>query len=344
MCVSQNYWRVSSTQVYLDNNSTVGTTQYGPVKGVSGTNPLQVTGTLAGDTEALGICIDGCGATGKSIIQILGMVLCNFDNATTSQDYVVVSSISAHSCRSAGATRPTSGRILGRAITTSASPSQNWMIMFGIGVDGFSISTGSSLPSGMVTMILSGTCPSGFTEVSALNGKMLRGTLATNANVGTTGGSTTITPAGTVTAPTFTGSSATTSAVSAGTPAGTNSSPTFTGTALANHAHELPIQIPSTTTTRQIAVAAFGTGTSRAATAVSTTGTANTTSAAVALTQPVSAGTPAGTVTAPTFTGSAMGTHTHTLTATGTNSVPTFIGSVVDPSPLFTRVIFCSAN
>lgn len=62
--------------------------------------------------------------------------------------------------------------------------------------------------------------------------------------------------------------------------------------ALAAHAHELPYQIPSTTTIRQIAVATFGTGTSRAATAVSAAGTGNTTSAAVALSESKSAGTP----------------------------------------------------
>lgn len=138
------------------------------------------------------------------------------------------------------------------------------------------------------------------------------------------------TPAGSVSAPTFTGtSSQATSAITAGTPAGTNSAPTFTGSALGTHSHELPFQVPTTTTTRQIAVATFGTGTSRAATAVSATGTANTTSAAVALTQAVTAGTPAGTVTAPTFTGSALGTHSHTLTPGGTNSTPAFTGSAL---------------
>jgi hypothetical protein len=174
-----------------------------------------------------------------------------------------------------------------------------------------------------------------------------------------TGGTKTVASAGTCSAPTFTGSalaahthtftgsaSQATSLVSAGTPAGTCSAPTFTGSALAAHAHELPIQIPSTTTTRQLAAATFGTGTSRAATAVSATGTANTTSAAVALSQAVSAGTPAGTVSAPTFTGSALATHQHTLTPAGGNSsdsagtpagtvsAPTFTGastSVVQP-------------
>lgn len=55
------------------------------------------------------------------------------------------------------------------------------------------------LPSGVIVMIISGTCPTGFTEVAALNGKTIVGTVAANANVGTTGGSDTITPAGTFT-------------------------------------------------------------------------------------------------------------------------------------------------
>lgn len=199
-----------------------------------------------------------------------------------------------------------------------------------------------------------------------------------------TGGAKTVTSTGTISQPTFTGTAAqSTSAISAGTPTGTiawpagvptNGTvsftpsgtiawpvgvPTFTGAALGTHAHELPWQIATTTTIRQIAVATFGTGTSRAATAVSASGTANTTSAAVALSQAVSAGTPTGTVAwpagvptltgssgtvpaqtiswpagVPTLTGAALGTHQHTITAGGTVSQPTFTGdatSVVQP-------------
>jgi microcystin-dependent protein len=62
--------------------------------------------------------------------------------------------------------------------------------------------------------------------------------------------------------------------------------------ALATHAHDLPWQIPSTTTIRQIAVATYGTGATQTATAVSAAGTANTTAAAVAKSQAVSGGTP----------------------------------------------------
>ncbi len=144
-----------------------------------------------------------------------------------------------------------------------------------------------------------------------------------------TGGSMTATPAGSNSAPVFTGSAnQNTSAVSAGTPAGSNSAPTFAGAPLGNHAHELPVQLVSGTVSRQLASTVFGTGTSRAAQSQQTE-TANTTSAAVALSQAVSAGTPAGTVSAPTFTGSALGTHQHTLTPAGTVSAPAFTGSAL---------------
>jgi hypothetical protein len=233
------------------------------------------------------------------------------------------------------------------------------------------------LPSGVIVLSLT-SCPSGFTEVASLSGKMLRGTLVANGDVGTPGGNATITPTGTVSQPSFTGTSnQATSAVSAGTPAGTNgtvsfiptgtiawpaSVPAFTGSALATHQHELPFQDPSasgTTNFRGTAPATFGTGTSRAAVWGITT-TSVTTSAAVALSQAVSAGTPAGTITWPasvpafsgssgtvpaeTFTGSAMGTHSHTLTPAGTVSQPTFVGDAIDPSPSYVKVIFCSAS
>ncbi len=139
------------------------------------------------------------------------------------------------------------------------------------------------------------------------------------------------TPAGTNNAPVFTGSGVTSGATSAGTPAGTNSAPTFSGSALSNHSHELPF-IKVAGATGQLAMVAssiFGTGTSRAPESISAAPTSNTTPAAVELSQAVSAGTPAGTVTAPTFTGSALATHTHTVTAAGTVAAPTFTGSAL---------------
>lgn len=90
-------------------------------------------------------------------------------------------------------------------------------------------------------------------------------------------GGKTVVPSGTVSQPSFTGtSSQSTSSDSAGTPSGTVSQPTFTGSALSSHTH------------------AF---------------TGNAVNSSL-----VSAGTPAGTNSTPTFTGSALATHTHTFT------------------------------
>lgn len=189
---------------------------------------------------------------------------------------------------------------------------------------------GSALPSGLIVFLASGTCPAGYTEVSGLDGRMPLGTVAANANVGTTGGSDTLTPAGTNSAPTFTGTLASL------THTGANVTSAFTGSALATHAHELPWQIATATTIRQIAVATFGTGTSRAATAVSAAGTANTTSAAVALSQAVSAGTPAGTV-ANTITQAGA----HSYTPQGSVSAPAFTGTSADNRSAWIRLIGC---
>ena len=89
------------------------------------------------------------------------------------------------------------------------------------------------------------------------------------------------------------------------TPAGTVSAPTFTGSALATHAHELPFKKASGATGQlsMVPQSTFGSGTSRASESISAAPTSSTTSSAVALSEAKSAGTPAGTVSAPTFTG-----------------------------------------
>lgn len=194
-----------------------------------------------------------------------------------------------------------------------------------------------------------------------------------------TGGAKTVASAGTSSVPTFTGSALGTHTHGVGsyaasahsgtavadhaahthqvTAAGTVAAPVFTGSALPTHQHELPIQIVSGTSARTLPAATFGTGTSRAAQGAITEA-ANTTAAAVALSEAKSAGTPAGTNTAPAFTGSAVtsgnpsATLTHAVTQpadhtmsgvsaavsagtpVGSVSAPTFTGtstSVVQP-------------
>lgn len=52
---------------------------------------------------------------------------------------------------------------------------------------------GASLPTGAIVLIVSGTCPTGFTQETSLNGKFVLGTVAANADIGTTGGQDTVT-------------------------------------------------------------------------------------------------------------------------------------------------------
>ena len=146
----------------------------------------------------------------------------------------------------------------------------------------------SGVPSGSTIAITTGTCPSGYTENDNLAGLVAVGTTHAAGNVGGTGGSSSYTPAGTNSTPTFSGAVDTTSAVSAGTPAGTNSSGGFSEGAIS-----WPVGVPTN------ASGAFTEG---------------------ALSWP--AGVPAiaaGSFVQPTFAGNALATHTHTLTPTGTN-------------------------
>lgn len=217
--------------------------------------------------------------------------------------------------------------------------------------------------AGQITFILSGSCPIGFSEATELNGLTVIGTTVANGDVGTTGGSNSLTPAGTISAPTFTGSAlGTHTHTFTGNALGVHlhgvggfaaSAPIFTGSALATHAHELPfIKLAGGTgALRMLASSIFGTGTSRAPESTSANPTANTTSAAVELSQAVSAGTPSGTNSAPILSGSSgiqsggtpVGTNSSNSAGTpaGTVSAPTFTGNSADSRSAFIKVIFC---
>jgi hypothetical protein len=178
------------------------------------------------------------------------------------------------------------------------------------------------LNSGMIVFIDTGSCPTGWTEVSS-TGNYILFTSSAAGNAGTTGGSNSYTPAGTNATVSF--MPAGTNSTSTVTPLGTNNAPAISW----------PAGVPTFT------------GSSGTVPAETFTGSSATTSA-------VSAGTPAGTISAlttgadssttggvakaiaqtPTFTGSALSTHTHTLTATGTNGTVSFTpaGTVAWPA------------
>lgn len=196
-------------------------------------------------------------------------------------------------------------------------------------VGGGSSSGSDPVPTGAILLMATGTCPASYVEETSLDGKMPIGTLVANGDLGATGGADSLTPAGSINAQTFTGTLASL------THSGANVTSAFTGSALATHQHELPFQLISGTSFRTISSATFGTGTSRAAVGGGTL-TANTTSAAVAKDQAVSAGTPAGTV-ANTITQATA----HSYTPQGSIGQATFTGSNADNRSAFAKVLFC---
>lgn len=161
------------------------------------------------------------------------------------------------------------------------------------------------VPAGSILLVNSGTCPSGFTEVAALNGVALRGTVAANKDVGTSTGSDSATP--------------TTSSISL-----TAAAQAFVGNASAdvvNHAHTLATGTGASGNFSQVIGTVDTTSGGTGATPTQTTLGTRT----VATVGGVASYTPAGTNGTSTVTG--------TITMNSVATVPSSI-----------RVIFCSKD
>lgn len=212
--------------------------------------------------------------------------------------------------------------------------------------------SGGAIPSGSILLIDTGSCPTGFTEVSGLSGKFLLGTLAAAGDVGTTGGYDAITSSGTNSAPSFTGSSASTSSDSAGTPAGTNSAVNFSPAGTNSTVNFTPAGTnstvpftpagtnsapaftgtPSTTVVNHVHVQSVGTASTGSLVGYTYDASTNTSVASGYSTANPTGGaasyTPAGTVAAPTFTGTQGTIPAQTFTGTqGTVPAQVFTGT-----------------
>jgi hypothetical protein len=210
----------------------------------------------------------------------------------------------------AGPARPTSCVVGTSYIDTTAlslsvcTTANTWtVIAFG----------GTTVPAGMISFVNTGTCPSGWTEVSGLNGKMLRGTVAANMDVGGTGGSDSVTPTFTGSAlgtHTHTTTATGTNGTSTVTPLGTNATGTVT-----------PLGTNGTGTVTPLGSISIG---SFVNVATATTGNCAATNLAIG-----TGATTACKATAPNLTVPAEG-HSGTLTWAGSSSVTsaeTFTGS-----------------
>lgn len=194
----------------------------------------------------------------------------------------------------------------------------------------------ASVPAGSILLVASGTCPTAYTEVSALNGKTLIGTLNANADVGGTGGADSVTPnAHSETAVTE------------------HASHTHTYTDVLNHTHTVNVTDPGhnhtqnahnhvvtsqTATTGSATSYEHGVLDTSSAEAEATEVTASTTATNIANTTGITAATvnPAGGVASGTTAGPSA-TLTHSVTQPATHAA-------LDNRSAFVKVIFCSKD
>jgi hypothetical protein len=212
----------------------------------------------------------------------------------------------------------------------AAASIEQLMVRLRVGAPVEAQSGGEVFTDGIV-FLKAGSCPAGYVEDTDVSGRTILGTLNANGNVGTTGGSDNITPAGTNSAPTFTGSALGThshgtgtlaTSAHSGTAVADHASHTHTYTDVVNHVHVQSVNSATTgglsgygidTSTNTSTSSGYSTANPTGGVA---TGTTNGPSATLthSVTQPsahtlsgsseaVGAGTPAGTVSAPDFTG-----------------------------------------
>ena len=180
----------------------------------------------------------------------------------------------------------------------------------------------SALPSGAIVLGSAAGCPSGTTEYMTARGRVLVGVPSGGTIEGTVGTALTNTQNAEMT-PTFTGSALATHTHTL-TAEGTVAAPVFTGSALATHSHQQTISISATEVFR-LTDDTYGLGADNF-TAESTSTLTNDATGGLStqLVSSVSGGTPAGTNTAPNFTGSsATSSATGPGTPAGTNSAVT---------------------
>lgn len=180
---------------------------------------------------------------------------------------------------------------------------------------------GESLPAGAIVLIASGLCPVGYVEETSLNGRLPMGTLAANANVGTTGGADQVTPAGT-----NAGSSV---SAHAGAAVADHASHTHTYSQVVNHTHPLATGTGATGNFAQV----IGT----IDTSSGGTGAAPTQTALGTVSGNAAGGVAQGTTAGP----GAVLTHAVTQPANHVVTQPTFTGTPLDNRSAFVRVIYC---
>lgn len=133
-------------------NSSSGTTN-NTIAAFSSTGAIKATTSQT--NGVLGIVVSGGGTSGNAQVALIGQPSCAFDNATTTGDYVVVSTSTGGDCHDAGSSQPTGVQILGRVTSTNGGAGT-----YAVAVTGGSGGGGVSLP---VSIANGGTGQTGVT-------------------------------------------------------------------------------------------------------------------------------------------------------------------------------------
>lgn len=114
---------VNSPATYVNiTNDTIAGTSLNNLTKLTAAAPSTVVNTSGVDTGGvIGICTSNCGSTGTATIQQSGNVNCVFDVANAvAGDYVQISSSTSGKCKDAGATYPSTGQVIGRALASGS--------------------------------------------------------------------------------------------------------------------------------------------------------------------------------------------------------------------------------
>lgn len=161
----------SSLSIALANEGVTGTTLNKLAKPTGAPSTAVLLATT--DTDgAIGIVVSGAGTAGNAIIGRTGTAACVFDGATTAGDYVQISSTVAGDCHDTGAaTRPTSGQIIGRVLSTNGAGGTYNVTISGMGIAGVpgGTVTSVSFTGGLISVANSTTTPA-FTVAGTSGG------------------------------------------------------------------------------------------------------------------------------------------------------------------------------
>lgn len=165
-----------SWAVPIANEGVTGTTTNKLVK-LTGAPSTAIITAITDTAGAVGICAAGCTTTGNATVVQWGLASCVFDGATTAGNYVAISSSTAGDCHDAGSSRPGSGQIIGRVLSTNASGGTYLVSLAGLD------DQGATAGSGTVNSGTAGQLSYYATSTNAVSG---------NANANISGGTLTL--------------------------------------------------------------------------------------------------------------------------------------------------------